>query len=75
MEANDKFDTVKTLRNDIAQNCREKMHLVFAPNLNLGRFPKNFVLSEPYEDSLERFNRLDVRSKEAKGKRLRELQE
>ena len=55
----------------MAQQCRQKMQLVFAANSHAGVFPGDYVSSEATEDSAERFRRVDRRNRGPQGRALR----
>jgi hypothetical protein len=49
--AHDKIDAAEATRYDMAQQCRQKMQLVFAANSYVVKFPRDFVSSEVTEDN------------------------
>ena len=54
----------------MAQQCRQRMQLVFAANEYAGKMPGDFVSSEASEDSAERYIRVDRRNRGPKGFQL-----
>ena len=69
--AHDKIDAAQATGYDMAQQCRQKMQLVFAANSHAGNFPGDYVSSEATEDSAERFRRVDRRNRGPQGRALR----
>ena len=55
----------------MAQQCHQKMQLVFAANSYAGKLPGDHVSSEATEDSAERFSRVDRRDRGPQGRALR----
>ena len=72
--AHDKIDAAQATGYDMAQQCRQKMQLVFAANSHAGVFPGDYVSSEATEDSAERFRRVDRRNRGPQGRALRAQQ-
>ena len=70
IEAHDKIDAAQATGYDMAQQCRQKMQLVFAANSYAGKFPGDYVSSEATEDSAERFSRVDRRDRGPQGRAL-----
>ena len=71
IDAHDKIDAAQATGYDMAQQCRQKMQLVFAANSYAGKFPGYHVSSEATEDSAERFSRVDRRDRGPQGRALR----
>ena len=56
VEAHDKIHAAQATGFYMAQQCRQKMQLVFAANMYAGKMPWDFVSSEACEESVERYS-------------------